>query len=162
MNARDRVASRRQFLRFLAASPLLSTGARTLPQQAASDSTVLMSATDALGVMDFEDAARRALPPAHWGYLATGVDDDLTLKANREAFQHIRLKPRRLVDVSTVDLQTTVLHTTWDTPMFVCPIGYQRAFHADGELATARAARAKNATMILSSSTTGELSSQNS
>ena len=51
-------------------------------------------------MMDFEEAARRALPPAHWGYMATGVDDDLTLKANMEAFKHIGLKPRRLVDVS--------------------------------------------------------------
>ena len=115
---------------------------------------VLTSAKDALDVMEFEEAARRALPPAHWGYMATGVDDDLTLKANMEAFKHIRLKPRRLVDVSKADLRTEVFGATWETPIFVCPVGGQRAFHPEGELATARAARAKRHTMILSSATT--------
>ena len=104
---------------------------------------MLASAKDALKVMDFEEAARRALPPAHWGYMASGVDDDLTLKANMEAFKRIQLKPRRLVDVSKADLKVEVFGATWETPIFVCPVGGQRAFHAEGELATARAARAK-------------------
>ena len=63
---------------------------------------MITSAKDALQVMDFEEAARRALPPAHWGYMASGVDDDATTKANREGFAHFRLRPRRLVDVTTV------------------------------------------------------------
>ena len=50
--------------------------------------------------MDFEPLARKALPPAHWGYMATGVDDDKTLRANREAFDHYQLRARRLVDVT--------------------------------------------------------------
>ncbi len=58
---------------------------------------MLASAKDALDVMDFEEAARRALPPAHWGYMATDVDDNLTLKANMDAFKRIQLKPRRLM-----------------------------------------------------------------
>jgi hypothetical protein len=59
---------------------------------------------DAINVMDFEAAARQALPPAHFGYLATGVDDDATLQANREGFKRIQLRPRRLVDVRTANL----------------------------------------------------------
>ena len=58
---------------------------------------------DALSVMDFEEAARRQVPIAHFAYIATGVDDDATLKANREGFRKIQLRPRRLVDVSKVD-----------------------------------------------------------
>jgi 4-hydroxymandelate oxidase len=152
----SRLRSRRQFLQFVAASPLLTPAARVWAQQVAAsrEPGVLASAKDALDVMDFEEAARRALPPAHWGYMATGVDDNLTLKANMDAFKHIQLKPRRLVDVSTADLKVDVFGTTWDTPIFICPVGGQRAFHAQGELATARAARAKKATMILSSVTT--------
>jgi isopentenyl diphosphate isomerase/L-lactate dehydrogenase-like FMN-dependent dehydrogenase len=107
--------------------------------------------------MDFEEAARRALPPAHWGYMATGVDDDLTLKANMEAFKHIGLKPRRLVDVSKADLSVDVFETKWETPIFVCPVGGQQAFFHEGELATARAARAKKHQMILSSATSTAL-----
>jgi isopentenyl diphosphate isomerase/L-lactate dehydrogenase-like FMN-dependent dehydrogenase len=104
--------------------------------------------------MDFQEAARRVLPPAHWGYMATGVDDDLTLKANVEAFTRIQLKPRVLVNVSNADLRTEVFGATWEMPIFICPVGSQRAFHPEGELATARAARAQKTTMILSSMTT--------
>src|SRR5258705_4984327 len=100
--------------------------------------------------MDFEEAARGALPPVHWGYMASGVDDDLTLKANIEAFRHIGLKPRRLVDVSKPDLTTEVFGVRWETPLFICPVGGQRAFHPEGEMATARAAKARRHTMILS------------
>jgi 4-hydroxymandelate oxidase len=150
-------ANRREFFQFLAASTVLTPSARAWAQQLAvshDPSPVLMSAKDALQVMDFEEAARRALPPAHWGYMATGVDDDLTLKANVEAFKHIGLKPRRLVDVSKPDLSTEVFGVRWETPLFICPVGGQRAFHPEGEMATARAAKARRHTMILSNVTT--------
>lgn len=85
---------RRQFLRYLAGSPLLAGLARAVfpaeppaPEPSASPTTFLeslgekpiTSAADAVNVFDFEVVARRNLPPAHYGYLATGVDDDLTL-----------------------------------------------------------------------------------
>jgi 4-hydroxymandelate oxidase len=147
--------NRREFLLFIAASTVIAPATRAWAQQlAASHDTVSTSAKDFLQVMDFEEAARRVLPPAHWGYMATGVDDDLTLKANMDAFKHIALKPRRLVDVSKLDLSIDVFGAKWETPIFICPVGSQRAFHAEGELATARAARAKRHTMILSSVTT--------
>ncbi len=150
------IQSRRAFLRFIASSTVITPAVRAWAQQMAvsHDSTVLAAAKDALSVLDFEAAARRALPPAHWGYLATGVDDDATLKANVSAYQGIKLKPRRLVDVSSVNPGTALFGATWQTPLFICPVGWQRAFHAEGELATARAARAARTTMILSSVTT--------
>jgi isopentenyl diphosphate isomerase/L-lactate dehydrogenase-like FMN-dependent dehydrogenase len=150
-------SNRREFFQFLAASTVLTPSVRALAQQLAvshDQPGVIMSARDALQVMDFEEAARRALPPAHWGYMASGVDDDLTLRANVEAFRHIGLKPRRLVDVSKPDLSTEVFGVRWETPLFLCPVGGQRAFHPQGEMATAAAARAKRHTMILSNVTT--------
>jgi isopentenyl diphosphate isomerase/L-lactate dehydrogenase-like FMN-dependent dehydrogenase len=150
-----RRAARRQFFRFLAASAALTPAVRALAQQMAADPAMpIAAAKDALQIMDFEEAARRALPPAHWGYMATGSDDDLTLKANVEGYRRIGLKPRRLVDVSKPDLSTQVFGARWETPLFVCPVGGQRAFHPDGELATARAARAQRHTLILSNVTT--------
>src|SRR5262245_23359919 len=121
---------RRQFLRFIAASAAVTPAIRALaPQLAVSHETVPPTAVkDFLQVMDFEPAARRALPAAHWGYMATGVDDDLTLKMNVEAFKHIGLKPSRLVDVSKADTSVNVFGTTWETPIFICPVGSQRAF----------------------------------
>jgi isopentenyl diphosphate isomerase/L-lactate dehydrogenase-like FMN-dependent dehydrogenase len=150
-------SNRREFFQFLAASTVLAPSVRALAQQLAvshDQPGAIMSAKDALQVMDFEEAARRALPPAHWGYMASGSDDDATLRANVEAFKHIGLKPRRLVDVSKPDLSTDVFGVRWETPLFVCPVGGQRAFHPQGEMATAAAAKAKRHTMILSNVTT--------
>ena len=149
--------NRREFFQFLAASTVLTPSVRALAQQLAvshDQPGVIMSAKEALQVMDFEEAARRALPPAHWGYMASGVDDDLTLRANVEAFRHIGLKPRRLVDVSRPDLSTSVFGVQWETPLFICPVGGQRAFHPQGEMATAAAAKATRHQMILSNATT--------
>ena len=103
--------------------------------------------------MDFEEAARKALPPAHWGYMATGVDDDLTLKANREGFRRYQLRPRRLEGVTEPNLKTELFGKVWDLPIFLCPVGSQRTFHPEGELAVARAAKSKRAVQILSTVT---------
>ena len=94
-------ANRREFFQFLAASTVLAPSMRALAQQLAvshDQPGAIMSAKEALQVMDFEEAARRTLPAAHWGYMASGVDDDLTLRANVDAYRHIGLKPRRLTD----------------------------------------------------------------
>lgn len=108
---------------------------------------------DALNVMDFEPLARKALPPAHWGYMATGVDDDKTLRINREAFDHYQLRARRLVDVTRADLKTEVFGAMWDTPIYISAVGSQKAFHPEGEIATARAAKAKKTMQMLSTVT---------
>jgi 4-hydroxymandelate oxidase len=141
--------ARREFLRFVAASPLM---ARAWAQGVVPASAPT-SAKDALNVMDFEPLARKALPPAHWGYMATGVDDEVTLRMNREAFQHYQLRPRRLIDVSKADLKTNVFGADWDTPIYISAVGSQKAFHPDGEVATARAAKTKKTTQMLSTVT---------
>ncbi len=145
---------RRRFLKYLAASPLAALPAAAW-QSGSSQFPIppLKSPKDALSVMDFEDAARRVLPTAHFGYMASGVDDDLTLRANREGFQHIELRSRRLIDVSHVDTKVEIFGTTWDSPIFICPTGAQKMFNADAEVATARAAKTKGALQILSTVT---------
>ena len=139
-------AHRRAFLRYLAGSPLV---ARAWAQ----DPLKLASAQDAISLMDFEAAAHRVLPPAHWGYMASGVDDNATLKINREGFRHFQLRPRKLVDVSKVDLRREIFGQVWETPVFLCPVGGQKMFHPEGEVAVARAAKTKKTTQILSSAT---------
>ena len=105
---------------------------------------------DALDVFDFDEAARRTLPPAHYGYLATGTDDDATLRANRDAFARYHLRPRRLVNVATPDLSVSLFGARFDTPIALAPVGSLLAFHPEGELAVARAARAGRYLQILS------------
>ena len=136
---------RRDFLRLLAAAPFL--------QSAWAEDTAPPALKDVLNVMDLEPLARKALPPAHWGYMATGVDDDLTLRANREAFEHYQLRARRLVDVSKADLKTEIFGVKWNMPIYISAVGSQGAFHPEGELATARAAKNEQTVMMLSTVT---------
>jgi isopentenyl diphosphate isomerase/L-lactate dehydrogenase-like FMN-dependent dehydrogenase len=140
-------ASRRAFLRFLAGSPLLATAGRAWP---ALDDAVIRSPEQALSVLDFEAAARQALPPAHFGYLATGVDDDGTLEANRAAIARLKIRMRRLVDVRKVDTSCELFGRRWPTPIVLAPAASQRAYHPEGELAAARAAKARDKLQILS------------
>ncbi|HLG15690.1 MAG TPA: alpha-hydroxy acid oxidase [Blastocatellia bacterium] len=149
--------NRRAFLKFLAGSPLL---AGVIPLKEAlrqiSDG-VISSPAEAINVLEFEAAARKALPPAHFGYMATGVDSDATLKANREGFSHYQLRPRRLVDVSRIDMSAELFGTRWDTPIVIAPVGSQKAFHPEGEIAVARAAQTKKTLQILSTVTTSSV-----
>src|SRR5215472_15040678 len=116
--------SRREFFSFLAASPLILKG-----------QDVPASAKDAMNIMDFEEAARRKIPIAHWAYMTTGVDDDATLKANREGYLKLKLRPRRLVDVSKVNTSVELFGTKWESPVYLSACGSQKAYHAEGELA---------------------------
>jgi isopentenyl diphosphate isomerase/L-lactate dehydrogenase-like FMN-dependent dehydrogenase len=134
--------SRREFLRFVAGSPALLSAQQSLD--------VITDPKEALNVFDFEPAARKILPPAHWGYMATGVDDDATLRANREGFSRLHLRPRRLIDISRIDMRTEIFGTVWESPIGLSPIGNMKAFHPEGELPVSRAARAKNTLQLLS------------
>ena len=115
---------------------------------------LIKSPKEAINVFDFEPVMRQNVPPAHFGYMASGIDDEVTLRANREGFLKFQLRPRRLVDVSKVDMSTEILGVKYDTPIIVAPVGGQKAFHAEGEIATARGARTGNHLQILSTATT--------
>jgi isopentenyl diphosphate isomerase/L-lactate dehydrogenase-like FMN-dependent dehydrogenase len=147
--------SRRRFLQFLASSPLLAH-VRLLDAWM-QDENLIAAAKEALDVFDFEPVARRKLPPAHWGYLATGTDDDGTIQANRDGFSHYAIRMRRLVDISRIDMSVKLLGTTWDSPILLCPVGHQKAFHPEGEIAVARAAKTKNHLQVLSTVTTSSV-----
>src|SRR5207302_8671323 len=84
----------------------------------------------------------------------TGVDDEVTLRATREGSVRFELRPRRLVDVGTIDMTTEILGATCDSPIVIAPTGSNRAFHLDGEVAVAKAARTGNHLQILSSGAT--------
>jgi 4-hydroxymandelate oxidase len=150
--------NRRAFLKFLAGSPLLANApgfveALAQTTQAQTADNVLASAADALDVFDFEAAARKAVPPAHWGFMATGVDGEETLKANREGFSHYQLRTRRFVDVSKIDMSMELFGMKWSSPIVLSPVSSQKAFHPEGEIAAARAAQARGNLQILSTQT---------
>ncbi len=156
--------SRRKFLQYLAASPLAASGAidaygmetpSKLPDPMiwrSADSVLIKNPREAINVFDFEPVARKNVPPAHFGYMASGIDDEVTLRANREGFLKFQLRPRRLNDVSKVDMSIELFGAKYDSPIFVCPTGGNKFFHPDGEVAVAKAARVGNHLQILSTS----------
>jgi 4-hydroxymandelate oxidase len=162
-------ASRRKFLQFLAGSPLLAAAAHPafagegpspgskLPDPLmwgpARTEDLIASPKEAINVFDFEPVCRKNVPPAHFGYMASGIDDEVTLRANREGFLKFQLRPRRLIDVSKVDMSVDILGVTYNSPIVLAPVGGQRSFHDEGEVASARAAKAGNHLQILSTAT---------
>lgn len=161
--------SRRLFLKFLAGSPLLaSLGWSTScngDQSAGGDSEIsttpfrelegrivelISSPEKAVNIFDFEKVTRAKLPPAHYGYLTTGVEDDRTKRVNREAFSDIYLRPRRLINVADIDMKTDLFGVSWETPIALAPVASQKAFHSAGEVAVAKAAKNQKHLQILS------------
>src|SRR5712692_2671588 len=150
--------ARREFLKFVAASPYVAAlggvaafmQPRVAGQRAAEAADVITRPADALSVLDFEEAAHRKVLAGHWAYMASGVDSDATLRANREGYSHVQLRPRRLRDATKVDMRVDLFGTTYASPIFLCPTGGEKSFQADGEVAVARAARARNTLQVLS------------
>lgn len=164
MVSSEALKGRRQFLKMLAGSPLLGytelptlLGQRGLGFSALGalqeDDGIIQSLDEALEVMDFEPLAKKMMLPEHWAYLATGVDDDKTLRWNHEAFSNYSLRMRRLVDFSKLDLSTELFGTRWETPLALCPVASLKGFHTQGEPGAARAARSKGNLMMLSTQT---------
>jgi isopentenyl diphosphate isomerase/L-lactate dehydrogenase-like FMN-dependent dehydrogenase len=144
------MSDRRAFLRYLAASPLLTNYASFAQELEQAAGGPIQDASEAVNVFEMEAAARATVPPAHFGYLASGVDDERTLRANEAGYARYQIRPRRLVDVSDYDMSVELFGLRSATPIFLAPVGSCGAFHFTGEVGVAAAARAKDTAMILS------------
>lgn len=170
MTQNTSLEARRQFLKFLSASPYVASAggiaaflhndsmAQDIKQSIFANilrdrMSVVDNPKDALTVFDFEATARTKVHQGHWSYMASGTDDDATLLANREGFRHLQLRPRRLRDATKVDMRVDLFGTTYNAPIFTCPTGGQGSMHPDAEPGVARAARARGAPQMLSTST---------
>jgi isopentenyl diphosphate isomerase/L-lactate dehydrogenase-like FMN-dependent dehydrogenase len=173
--SRRRIIARRQFLRFLAGSPLLTAAAAgTAGLLAASSHQVfaqsydvlrgsrralgpdgiITAPTDALDVFEFEPAAKKAMlsqgAPAHWGYLESGVEADVTRDANHTAYAQYNIRVRRLIDARKVDTSVKIFGETWGSPIFCCPVSSLGAYNSEAGVAVARAAGKRNQQVMLS------------
>lgn len=164
--------SRRRFFELLAGSPLLAlapwprrdviaapptgvrcTGCGAFIQQTVQEPTALdmhlagqliESADQAINVWDFEKVAYANTLPQHWAYIHMGVDDFETRVANREGFQRLMLRPRRLgAEMTKLDTSVQLFGRRWSTPLFLCPVAALEAYHTEGESGAARAAKAR-------------------
>src|SRR5499427_6572362 len=173
--------ARRQFLRFLAGSPLLAaTSAGAIASLLAASSQQVLAQSydvlrgsrralgpdgiitapgDALDVFEFEPAAKKVVlskdallgsAPAHWGYLESGVEGDVTRDANHTAYAHYNIRVRRLIDARKVDPSVKIFGETWGSPIYLCPISSLGAYNPEAGVAVARAAGKRNHQTILS------------
>jgi isopentenyl diphosphate isomerase/L-lactate dehydrogenase-like FMN-dependent dehydrogenase len=110
-----------------------------------------------VNIYEYEALAKERLPPAEYDFIAGGATDEITLRRTRAAFDAIMLRPRMLVDISQPNLSTTVLGQPIAVPILVDPAGGHGRAHADGELATVRAAGAMGTLLLLSSGSTYRL-----
>ena len=93
-----------------------------------------------VNVQDYEESALHSLSRNARDYYASGANDMITLRENKDAYRRLRIVPRALVDVSSVSTTTSILGCRVSSPICIAPTAMQRMAHPDGELATARAA----------------------
>ncbi|XP_028073097.1 peroxisomal (S)-2-hydroxy-acid oxidase GLO4-like isoform X3 [Camellia sinensis] len=105
-------------------------------------------ASEPVNVNEFQELARRALLKMYFDFYNGGAEDQHTLRENMEAFRRITFQPRVLVDVSRIDMSTTILGYPTSAPIMIAPTGLHKLAHPEGEVATARAAAACNTIMV--------------
>jgi len=168
--------ARRHFLHFLAGSPLFTAASvgtvanllagssdQVLAQsydvlrgasRALGPDGIIMKPGDALDVFEFEPAAKKAVlsqdAPAHWGYLQSGVEGDVTRDANHTAYARFNIRVRRLIDARKIDTSVKIFGETWGSPIFCCPVSSLGAYNPEAGVAVARAAGKRNQQMMLS------------
>lgn len=106
---------------------------------------------DVTAVAGYEAHARRALSAEAWAYFAAHAGDGRTQRANAAAWDQWMLLPCVLRGVRSVDTGTSLFGRTLPWPLLVAPMALQRLAHPDGEAATAVAASALGAGMVLGS-----------
>ena len=143
--ARRRILSGLSLAPALLGLPRFGLG-QGVPEPAADAET--LTANQVLSVADFEALARAKLPPAHFGYVATGVDDDRTVFLNHDAYSHIEIRSRRFADVSKLDTSRSIFGSLWKQPIYFSAVSSMRAFHPGAEAAVARAAASRDIQMM--------------
>jgi 4-hydroxymandelate oxidase len=103
-----------------------------------------------VNLYDYEAAAKRILSAPAWEYFNGGSADEITLRGNRQALDLLQLKPKVLVDVTTIDTSRTLLGHKMAHPIILAPTSSQLLAHPDAEVATARGAASAKAVMVAS------------
>jgi 4-hydroxymandelate oxidase len=101
-----------------------------------------------------EQEARNRVSPGAFAFCACGADDEITVAENGAAWRALRLRPRVLRDVRSVDLSTTLLGAPVSSPIMLAPTGRHRLYHPEGERASARAAGLAGVAYVLATNST--------
>lgn len=112
---------------------------------------------DVVAVADYEAHSRNRLDANAWAFLTAGAADELTLRDNRAAFDRIRMQGRVLCNVRGGHTRLNLFGQALAHPVLLAPVGYQKLFHAEGEMASALAAKVMSAPMVVSTLATTRL-----
>lgn len=107
-----------------------------------------------LALPDFESAAKEVLPHPVYEYVASGAGNEITLIENEKAYDRIRVWPRVLNDVRTVDISVSLFGKVLVSPIILAPAAYQKTMYPLGELATVRGAGRAGVPFVVSTNTT--------
>jgi L-lactate dehydrogenase (cytochrome) len=110
-----------------------------------------------VGPEDWEAAAEAKIDPGAFAYIAGGAGGEATVRANVEAFERRKLRPRMLAGNTVRDLSVDVLGTRAASPVFLAPVGVLTIAHPEGEVAAARAAAATGTPYVLSSAASSSI-----
>jgi L-lactate dehydrogenase (cytochrome) len=110
-----------------------------------------------IGPEDWEAAAEAKIDPGAFAYIAGGAGGEATVRANVEAFERRKLRPRMLAGNTVRDLSVDVLGTRAASPVFLAPVGVLTIAHPEGEVAAARAAAATGTPYVLSSAASSSI-----
>nr|WP_275199381.1 alpha-hydroxy-acid oxidizing protein [Bradyrhizobium sp. CSA207] len=107
-----------------------------------------------VNVFDYRELARRRLPRIIFDYLEGGSGGERSLVHNREVFDRLVFRPKRLLDISKRDISINLFGRTYDAPIIIAPTGLNGAFWPDGDISLARAAEKANIPFALSTAST--------
>ena len=150
----DSEIQRRQFIKWVSLSSLSLSLPLSFTSCNFENNPNIDSPTDLSNlknVFDFERLSRKIMGEDALLYLNGGSDDLRTVELNSEAYQEIQIRARRLIDVTNVSTNVKLFGQTLGNPIILSPVGFQRFFHPDGEIASAKASVKKKHQMIVSS-----------
>lgn len=113
------------------------------------DSSIAPPLRSLINLQDFEEIAKRSLPPNAWAYYSSGADDEISKRQNQRAYQKIYLRPRILRSIPSVDTSTTILGHATSLPVYMSPVGIAKLAHPEGERALASAAGKEGLIQVL-------------
>ncbi len=103
----------------------------------------------AVNIENLRGLARKRVPRVVFDFIDGAAEDELTLAANRAAFEAFTFRPRHAIAMPTCDLRTSLLGSDISLPVLLAPVGSARVIHPEGEVGIARAAGAAGTIYIL-------------
>ena len=106
---------------------------------------------DLVSLKDYERYAKERMDLNSMAYVCSGAGDEITYKRNEKAFENIFLETATLEDLKGANTKIELFGQSYENPIFLAPVAYQKLVDERGEIATVQGANAMNSCMCVSS-----------